>query len=583
MPDSDRMLDPRSTQAPTVAPDVLQEGGKQVFAQRQANDAITARPLAQRLVPLPPLVDLGEQIVGSSHEFLLGYPTSMDRVSGPAATIVTVAGPGAVTADWQAMHMLMPLSANPRPLRVRFAPSETGAVEATLRFTATWHDGHMETSEVRVTGRARTLEDAPLRQGKSAADRGAEAVSQTQALTAVAEGSALMTHKAEGPMGFGLAIDKAESDAKSKVAYVGAQQQDAIARVKGEAARFTARPPARPVWLSLAKAAMEISLEALPVPLAGLLGKELGNLVRDAGEDLAKKLETETFLAFAEETIKYSGKHAVEAMGDGEAESGGAEGEAGRTHEGAKSSNDFFQRQLTASEQFVTSEQDRLSSMAMFAKARAQLHPHQAEGEMRAMANAMHLLGGSAMTAQLSATTQAWAAFKARAQVGAKDVPLRRSDAHATGAAPSISVTDLESEGSVRQRRDGVLDVDRARHVDGVLEVTAVGGRGGDVRVIGARIDGIARDSAARFLTMDLATLQNPMRITVAGGAGTTIQRDEAGRVRVHGFTGELAPGTYTDEAQATLEAERIVAMVCSKTLSGWGVRAVGNNDDGKE
>lgn len=136
--------------------------GDELGRKPQPKDALTLDPQVcapepeGRLDKIWP-VDLGEQVVGSKHEFEVPPPRNLSSVA--AVGQASVSGSSDVSVAWP-MSMLG-AGVLSGPLRLTYAPSAAGVQRATLTLIVKWTDGHVETRHVQVTARARAIEGAP--------------------------------------------------------------------------------------------------------------------------------------------------------------------------------------------------------------------------------------------------------------------------------------------------------------------------------------------------------------------------------------------------------------------------------------
>ena len=515
-----------------------------------------------RLGPVEP-ADLGQQVIGSSHAFPIAAPRSanpdaagfmMARLDGDDAFQLPV---------WA--HPIQP-SADVPPAPVTFAPTRAGAT--TLTFIVHWNDGQVEQRSLRITARARGIDDVP------------ENAPMPAHGTAAPEGDVEPEPK-DHLMHSRETLMLAAYDDVLRAQFIG------VTAAEQEAGRYQYEPEPS-LARSLAEIAIIMGTAAIAAVVSELVVSGLETVLA-GGEVVESAVEA----AAGAKAAKIANK----AIGDGVADaikSGVEEGMGAETSESASSeaqSSDDAQKTETDEPDRPISKDPTIDffavQKAMLVKAHApgreqldrlasdlgEKHPEVLDDLLGHIKHALFKVAtgkthSPAAAKQADATALQWLTFKARHALGAEKID--------TPSGPQ-TVTNL---GSQRGTTDGRLGLPSVPELaNGLLELEVQsGGRAGNIRVEGARIKGVSTLIAQRMLDLPLRGTGIPIRLLV--DLDTVITVDEAGRVRVVGGAWDSSEGRFElGEAQAMRSAERIVSVVLEQPLRAWGVQHVSTDD----
>jgi hypothetical protein len=564
-----------------ASPTLAAGNGAAGTANAQAPKAANA---GNRLTPFPSYLDVGEQIIGSGHEFFVTAPFNLHESLTADASFSIDNGAFVLQSSSMTLQPVSAmqrgeatayhLSASPRFV---FRPTKRGPSPAVLTFTARWSDGHEETQTLVIRGRARALDDAPSDAAtpeEIAADmqqdgRAAKRRSAEQAL--IAEDA-----KVEEPLPRGVEdrLDKVSARAKRAARRLAAHQATGLGIAEDEAVAFAKQPEKvnRSLWWDLA----EIGLTMATAGLANVIAKQVGPSlakrmagIGNGGGEPSERLKAvaghlSDFTTDAlKEGLKIAGKKAIaKSLPKGN----GAKGNKGdASGEGARSSNariDFF-----AGQENVLADQEEENEIVIEERAEvlgavARDQPDAAIAALEEVADAFESQQGAAEQAQANATATQWVTLIARLTLGTEDVKDPDVGGHDVNAA---DLSDARPEG----RPDGL---------DGLLDIE-VSSPEGRPKVVGARLHGVSQEIADRIAHVRLSDVPMPVRIVMGTKLDdpTLVTRDDAGRVRSEGDFGAL--GRHGDlEERATTEAQAhrgtttVTAEVLEKSLDEWGV-----------
>lgn len=569
---------------PSKAPNDPQSSGHEA----DASTGSKTRPGMEttRLTRLPAVFEVGEQVFGTDHIFVLpvmfnvaaGKGSAQLRTSIDGSDAFRVANAPPVLAESGRMSPGTLDAALQRPLSVRFAPplereAPSQHYSATLTVAATWDDGHVETQRVRLHARARQTNEVPQ--------------------THVAKGGEHQAPEATTAPGtypsdsrFEAAAGAAEHAAKG----VADSQRDGLSALIDQCRAYNAPSPApSSSWWDLVEIAVKLGTSVVGGALARTLTVELAESVLGSPSPTAAVgmpragatigLPRSAGPNATVEQIVYQMKTGMTSAATA-ALANVNPSEQSRQPEDLKDLA-FFDAQRTALTELAQ------QNVGLVAAQKASLGPMLASDpqtailSMRAISSA---LGGSRPTAkraQQQATAVEWIAYKARVANGVAQTPTKET------------VTDLKAPHEpTRESLQGrsVLDAAtlaleaRKERSTGTLELHVDIGQG-PARVRRAHISGVAQGVAEKLTSMDLRAARVPMKIIVGMNEPdpATILRDEAGRLHVYGNLRRLArfvpEGTDLSSAeQAERPAREVVELALSRTLDAW--HAPINTDD---
>jgi len=536
-------------------------------ALRPDNDIMTgAGPRERRLAPLFPQ-DLGEQVVGSEHEFPI--PGLVNISTNAASLIATLEGAASLSVP-AVPELLAPMQRS--GLAVKYAPTRAGEHRAHVVVHAKWNDGHEESQVAPVTAKARSMDAAPL----------AEAKPET---AAVATPPARVDKHAPA-----LAVVTQELDkVRGAVMALILERMTGVDVVEKEQSKFKT-PPAEPsLWADLVEMAIAMATDGIGVAVEhAVLGavEKLGPRVlrtvvhhaadatahaaEHAGERLSAKViagsVTGGIKQFVEHRLSGAAEHG-ETPHEGSA-GAGAENKASTEADtySADPTIDFFARQQHILHKAAREANNHVAEVEARLSPLAELNPDDATSVLEAITTALDASFEVAMSKQSQATATQFAAFKARLALGGEEVEV---------AGKPRTVTKMEAA----RQFDGLK---APGTIGGVLELRVNIGQGAPT-VVEARIDGVAKAVTKRLLDISLAAQGVPVRIVLGNGYGV-ITRDEVGRVRYSGYLPlDRDSKEGMDEVQQLRGAERICSLVLSRSLRDWGLDAVETNDAQEE
>lgn len=123
------------------------------LTQPQHDPAAASKDRLDELFP----IDLGEQVIGSVHEFEVPAPKNNSAIA--AVGTASVHGALGMTVAWPNSTLIPSVPGG--PLKFTFSPVAPGVHNGTLTLVIQWTDGHVETKTVSVMARARELTTAP--------------------------------------------------------------------------------------------------------------------------------------------------------------------------------------------------------------------------------------------------------------------------------------------------------------------------------------------------------------------------------------------------------------------------------------
>lgn len=544
----------------------------------------------ERLDEMPP-IDLGEQVIGSVHEFEVPAPRNNSGVA--AVGTASLHGALGMTVAWPNSTLIPSVPSG--PLRFTFSPVAPGVHHGNLTLVIQWTDGHVETRSVPVTARARALTAAPH---DAKATRPADDV-QSPRLASTAAPAAVMTD--------GLKAHDKLFNASTALAN---EQREGVSVIEKEAAKFKPPTPERTLWQELVELAVSIGMGAVASvvgkyvagKVSGLLASSVANQgLVDSGKASiaaaeaqispeiaysATEIATQQRAVVAAKVANYAAEGALKTSKWAESEIGanfsGAVAKAftqaatvwrgpqpigNSTTEERKTtpsptSNDeeiaFFSDQRSAITAISQLAADNLTDVVTdFMKD----DPQRAPVLIQAVSEGIQEALPAAKEKQATATAQQFMAYMARSRLGEES---------ATTQAGPTTVTKLDQQRAHK-------GIEASALAAGVLEIEVTRDQSsGAVNVSGARVNGISHLVAERLKDVPLAGSGVPVRLSLHGGL-TIITLDEAGRARIGGSS--LQFEGPQSEVQQIREAERIARVVLSKTLAQWGLERIQTND----
>lgn len=481
-----------------------------------------------RIAPFPKTVDLGEQIVGSSHEFEVATPYASEHalavlVSAPIrAGDPAPNGPLHVSAEQRA-EAFTPIGAPERttaPIRVRFSPTFSGLFQADLKILLKWDDGAIDHRVVRIHARARQLTEAP-----------ADAIHQPRNTTAY-DGSEIPTADLTGVAAVPkLALENLANKTKTLAAGLAAQQENGRDTAEKNVGSYKYAPPPPSLFDVAAEIALGFAVGGIASRIGILVATELVSLVP---RGLANNHVT-ALAGVIEDGLKNAAR---------------APGVTSEFKSNAVSSNGqilFFaklQRALsklaTQNGLFVDSQNERLQHLL-------RAEPELAIATMKSLRASIEAIKDPAELQQ-NAAEQQWVSMVARSANGTSSVDVN-GDAHET---TKLNRTNLIPTA-------GILTIRVAVPATRLSEPTTVDD---------ATINGVSQSLAEHLRAADLARTAIPILIVATSSKGTSlVTRDEVGRVRMFS-----AAERERDEHQ---DAQRFVDKVLSKSLERWGVKYI--------
>ena len=538
---------------PARAEPATSEGAK----RKHEDEARVAASLpANRLSPLPARFDVGEQIVGSDHLFELAAPFNVGVHTGPAAVVADIEGDPSFTCAWQrdleesgTLHDASLQEQLSHPIRVRFAPTRTDVMQATLMVRARWADGHEERQRLLVTGRARALDEAPTPDP-------AEVAHERDQERAVAEqhakeeqlyqtGAWRHGHTADGPR---ADFEHASDDAALAARSLADRQHIGVDAAFHEVRGYRPPPVPEPLWATLAKFALSIACDAI----ADVVAKHVAMKVGEAIVNASIKKDSQIVVGLAsvvKDAMKLAAKEVIGRMPAGSSETLSSDPVSA-----------FLEAQQTAVTALSDENYKRVSDKASYMAPLLATDPRAAIDGMKVLEQTFRDSEPLAEQRQREATVSQWFAFKARIENGYEELPA------------DLVVTDLDD---ARPAHAAVFPAPLSGLIDIGVDVDH-----GPARPVSAYAVGIAQAAADDVTRVNLADAHVPVRLILGWEQPepTIVTRDESGRVRVSGDLRRLA--TFNERGQVPadeIQAERAARLVCdtvlARTLEEWHVQ----------
>lgn len=543
-----------------------------------------------RLEDIPP-VDIGEQVIGSVHEFEVMAPRNLSNVA--AVGKASVHGALGMTVAWPNSALIPSVPGS--PLKITFAPVAPGVHNATLTVVVQWTDGHIETRSVAVMARARALTMAP----HDAKTIGPAVNGQPTRASSNAPAAAVMTD--------GLAAHDKVFNATLALAN---EQREGVSVIEREAAKFKPPTPERTLWQELVELAVSIGMGAVASvvgkyvagKVSGLLASSVADqALVDSGKAsiaaaeaqiapeiayTATEIATQQKAVVAAKVSNYAAEGALKMSKWVESEIapqfsgavakaftqaatvwrgpqpiGESNNEERKTAPSPTSADEeiaFFSEQRSGITFISKIATDNLSEVVTdFMKD----DPKRAPVLIKAVSEGIEMALPEAQEKQKTATAQQFMAYMARSRLGEETATTQAGPTTVTKLDQQRAHKGIEASGLAA----GVLEIEITRdHASGAVNVS------------GARVNGISHLVAERLKGVPLAGSGVPIRLSLHGGL-TIITLDEAGRARLGGSS--LQFDGPQSEVQQIREAERIAHVVLSKTLAQWGLERIQTND----
>lgn len=541
---------------------------------------------ATRLTRLPSVFEVGEQVFGTDHTFVLPVMFNVAPGKGSARLTTSLDGSDAFRianapvslAESGRMSPGMLDAALQQPLSVHFAPplereAPNQHYSATLTVAATWDDGHVETQRVRLHARARQTNEVPQAQvAKTGEHQAPEATT--------------------GPANYprDSRFEAAAIAARSAAMGIADSQRDGLSALIDQCRAYKAPPPApSSSWWDLVEVAVKLGTTVVGGSLARALTVELAQSVLGS-----PSTSVAVGLPHAGATIGLPQRDGpsttvdqiVYQMKTGMTSAATSALKNVKPREQSRAPTDledlaFFDAQRTALTELAQENRDLVDAQAASLGPMLATDPQTAIGSMRAISSALRASRPTAKHAQEQATALEWIAYKARVANGVAQTPTKET------------VTDLKAPHTpTRESLQGRNLIDaatlaleaRKEKSTGSLELYVDVGHG-PARVRRAFVSGVAQGVADELAGMDLRTARVPMKIIVGMNEPdpATILRDEAGRLHVYGNLKRLArfvpEGTdLGSPEQAERPAREVVELALSRSLDAW--HAPINTDD---
>ena len=513
---------------------------------------------ASRLTPLPARFDLGEQIVGSDHLFALAAPFNLGVHTGPAAVTAGIQGDSSFSCAWrrdlEESGTLRDTSLQDQlanPIAVRFAPTRTDVMQATLIVRARWTDGHEEQQQVLVTARARALDEVPTPDPAAIAhehdEEQAAAQQHAKEEQLYRTGAWRQGHTADGPRAdFTRAADDAARAARSVTDHQHIGVDAAFNEVRG----YKPPPVPEPLWATLAKFALSLACDAIADVVAKHVAMKVGEAIVNAS--LQKDAQLVVGLAsVVKDAMRLAAKEVIGRMPAGSSETLSSDPVSA-----------FLEAQQTAVTDLSDENYKRVSERASYMAPLLATDPRAAVHAMKVLEQTFRGSLPVAEQHQRQATVSQWFAFKARIENGYEELP------------GDVVVTDLDD---ARPEHATIFPAPLSGLVDIGVDVDD-----GAARPVAAYVRGVAQAAADDVTRVNLADAHVPVRLVLGWEQPepTIVTRDEAGRVRVAGDLRRLAAfdergNVPADEIQAERAARLVCDTVLARTLEEWHVQVL--------
>jgi hypothetical protein len=597
-----------------------QRAGQGGGAAAAATGTATASASGARLTDFSNSPDLGEQIVGSSHEHQFLLPINLHADWARAEIGLKGAG---FTLDSATQVSLSPTSnkdfwtwhSGYSP-RITFSPTRPGRYSAVLTVAVEWPDGQIEHKALTITATARNLDqvgkDGEREEDDSPVDRAqardiADGKKVSDALGKLSMKDSVATP--EQSRSFNLAVNEAASRAQ----HLYLAQDAGVKIIEDEASRYKekAKEINSSFWNDLAAVALQMAAggaanalaKAVAPRVVAAMGKAVSRLTSPRSETKSKdemspeehfldQLEASTkkdvagelpklglFTGDAVRTgIKLIMGEAVDALtGKGEPKGGDARAKRAGAGHSTNGEIDFFAEQHAALRAAFAGYEGLIYDQARQFSPIVDVAPVEAIEAVQALGEGFDAAKPEAEQAQANATAPQWIALVARSELGEDAIDEKKDLAPDVDAEKVADyTTDMAGlRGSHTMEGKGVLDL--------TLDKQGPGGR-----VVRARLLGISKSIVARIDTIPMRDLRIPIRLILGTNLDkpTVVTIDEAGRIRASGDYEQLAnhhdaADSASSEAQAYRGTEALVDRLLDGTLASLGVTV--EHDDGSK
>lgn len=520
-----------------------------------------------RLAPFPDRFDIGEQIVGSEHEFLVVRPALMHgdgrtaviatRIlpsTAPASPFKSQLGldPGPVVAQ-QAQAFSLVDSGIPnivgvtnQPIRVRVAPKAPGAHRAQLHIQVEWNDGVRDVHVIQLFASARAIDQLPseplLKEGPS----------RIEPPSAPPDSEPRGSLNRASPEHIEALRDLANraSDAAGGIAR---RQEQGVKNAEEQAKSYKKRPPQSSLLMDLAQMAISMGVAGL----AGAIARHLGPLVAT----LLNNEPSDELVAGMTDTVKDGFKSVAK-----KALSSPPSPEKSATPEAEYSTNkriQFFAAQSALLLEVEDANKNVVGSMHERLRKLVATDPELAFDAMKALTEAIVAVRDTqAIFVQQQASERQWVAAVAISGLGAERVFDPAAQQHRT-----VSKTR-----EAKVAASGMINID--------VELSITDETVAAPNVVGATLTGVSQEIADNLRNAPLLQAGVPVMLIVKTSSSTAwITRDEAGRIRLRGYLPNSGGEKAFEEAQMHQNATLLAEKVLAKSLRDWGVAEVETND----
>ncbi len=551
------------------------------FRQRWSTPLSTPKPdVKSGRIKLPSTVHLGDLVVGSRSVFTIAAPriTGGHRGAADLRSIDSrypMSSPGTPALELPGVS-LRPSSILPRdahvplvdgldvPIEVVFAPARPGSFTEALEVSIAWDDNHRETHRISITALAHGLKDVAWkdREPVPPATSTKDPATDVPAPTLTQDQIAFMDLRefdaaATGPTG-----------AAFQAGILAEKQRDGVDVARGEIAKFKRQQPESPWWVELLEVAVLSGIAGVAAVAArGFAKALLSQVSKTLDFPPIIPLDNSRNMVFTidslKESMKQAGKAAVATVRAPSPDHGPPKP---RTQRAPNPVSDdptinFFATQRNICTQLHIENATMIEARSKQFLPELAVHPRSAIAQMQALRSGFMEAHTKAPDTQALATVSSWMQGIARETLGTETLAQRKH------GYPSDTVTRMDPDKGEYEKANG-------RHmVDGVISMVVlvmdnVPNTITKVRVKSAHVVGIAQTAVNRLATVPISEMQVPLQLQVlSSGTGTTIKRDEAGRIRVKGM---LAGSS--NELDMHRIAETVVELVGEKSLKQWAV-----------
>lgn len=548
-----------------------------------------------RLTPMPAVLDVGEQVFGSSHVFEVRAPFNL----GPggallSATLASQESPFAIEsapAQLDESGKLWGTTLDQQlnaSIKIRFSPVADREYprkhfSAELRVFAKWPDGATEVRVVFLRGHARKLGDKPNPPRSDADVRRNQTERAESAAQRAAEEQRLATSRARAapyPQGAKSAFDHEHDMAAINARSLANRQRTGVEVASKQIGSYRPPPLDPSFWWDLVRAAVMLGVGRIAGQLAKYLANELaaGFTKPDSRyadlPDIDPGAEQPRYSVLSPDALV----HLInEGLVSGAAAALALVSPKSITASSSADVQPFFEAQLETLDRLAYENERVVAMRKQYLEPLLGTSPQSAIDAMSAIKRAFESTLEIASQHQKAATSAEWLALRARAEFGSEQVPSADGRNETVTRVDGLSAISgvLATKVNTPSAWTGVLDL--------VLDVEH-----GPPHVVRAATSGVAQSVADDLRELDLASARVPIRIIVGWNEPlpTLIFRDEAGRVRVSGDLERLSRfdpdgAAIKSEVQAERAARMLLDVACSRTLTQWGARIVTDDRSG--